>query len=330
MKESVKKNLMYLLIASVAVIWGFGFVFMKQVYAYITPAMLNVMRFAISAVVMFALFFKKIVKLNKKQWLSGFIAGLFMALGFGLQSYGMNLTSAGNSALLTGLNVVMVPFFAWIFYKKRPPIRSFAAALIAFAGIAFLGFGGFSKLNLGDLLCFLCAIAFAIHFIVLDKVTKDADPTALAFVQMLTCAVVFTIVGLAFDFKALTSCTYSNSLLFPMFSLCVLSTGYAYYVQSNAQKVVPPSKVSLMLSCESVLGATFAVLLGQDKFTWYVGVAVAGMACALIVSELRIKRKNPLPVPVADVTVGENVPTVEIDAEQGSDENNEGENGQIG
>lgn len=297
MKESNKKKMIYVLLAAVAVIWGFGFVFMKQVYAYISPAMLNICRFAISAAVMFPVFFKKIIKLNKKQWLNGVFAGFFMALGFGLQAYGMRITSAGNSALLTGLNVVMVPFFAWIFYKKRPPIKSFAAAIIAFSGIAFLGFGGFARLNFGDLLCFFAAIAFAMHFIILDKITKNADSSALAFVQMLTCTVIFLFIGLVFDMEDLKACTYDNSLLFPMFSLCVLSTGFAYYVQSMAQTIVPPSKVSLILSCESVLGAIFAVLVGQDSFTWYLGVAVAGMAVALFVSEADFKRKQPLPSP---------------------------------
>ena len=268
MKSNAKNAITYILLASVAVIWGFGFVFMKQVLAYISPALLSMIRFLISAVVMLIIFFKPIVKLTKRQWLSGIIAGLVMTVGFALQTYGMALTSASNAALLTGLNIVMVPFFAWVFYKKRPPLKSFIAAVCAFFGIAFLSFGGLSKLNVGDLLCFLCAVAFAIHFIVLGKITKDADTNALTFVQMLTATVVFTFIAFVFDFQAVKASTFDKSLIFPMFSLCIFSTGYAYIVQTGAQKTVPPSRVSLILSCESVLGAIFTVLMGLETFTW--------------------------------------------------------------
>lgn len=294
MTDVNKKRIMTFMLASVAVVWGFGFVFTKQVLDFITPAMLNICRFSLSAVVMFFLFAKKIVKLTKRQWLNGIFAGIIMASGFGLQSYGINVTSPSNAALLTGLNVVMVPFFAWAFYKKRPPVRSFFAALMAFASISFLSFGGFSKINIGDLMCFLCAVAFAVHYVVLSKITKDADSSALAFVQMLTAAIIYIFIGTVFDLDALKSSSYDNALLFPMFSLCILSTGFAYVVQTNAQKVVPPSNVSLILSCESVLGAIFSVLMGLDAFTWYLAVAAFGVALALFVSESNFKRRKTL------------------------------------
>lgn len=283
------------MLAVVAVVWGFGFVFTKQVLYFITPAMLNIFRFSISAIVMFFLFAKKIVKLTKRQWLNGIFAGIIMASGFGFQSYGIALTSPSNAALLTGLNVVMVPFFAWALYKKRPPIRSFLAAVLAFVSISFLSFGGISKINIGDLMCFFCAVAFAVHYVVLSKITKDADSSALAFVQMLTAAIIYVFIGTVFDLDALKSSSYDNSLLLPMFSLCILSTGFAYVVQTNAQKVVPPSSVSLILSCESVLGAIFSVIMGLDAFTWYLAVAAVGVAMALFVSESNLKRHKTLP-----------------------------------
>lgn len=294
MKENRKKNLLIFLLATVALVWGLGFVFTKQVLNYMSPAMLNICRFVLSSVILLVLFFKKIVKLTKKQWLSGVFAGLIMSLGFGLQTYGVNLTSPSNSALLTGLNVVMVPFFCWAVYKKRPPKKAFASAILAFSSIAFIGVKGFSKLTLGDLLCFLCAVAFAMHFIVLDKITKDADPTALAFVQMLTGAVIFTFIGLVFDFQSLKASTYDDSLILPMFTLCILNTGYAYWVQSNAQTIVSPSTTSLILSCESIIGAIFSVILGLDEFTWYLAVAAIGVTIALFISQIDFKKKGEI------------------------------------
>lgn len=293
MKESGKKNTMLLLLASVAVIWGFGFVFTKQVLAFLSPPMVNVFRFGTAAVIMFVLFAKKIVKLNKRQWLNGIFAGLFMAAGFTLQTYGMVLTSASNAALFMGLNVVMVPFFWWALSRRRPPFKSFAAALLAFASLSVVTFGGVSRVNLGDLLNFLSAVAFALHYVILDRIAKGTESAGLAFVQVLTAAVVSGIVGLA-DLGAMRSCVYDKSIIFPMFVLCVLNTAFAYYVQSTAQKFVPPSAASLILSCESVLGAVFAVAVGMEPFVWQLGLSLAGMAAALVISQTDFKKLKRL------------------------------------
>lgn len=284
---------MLILLFTVAIVWGFGFVFTKMVLECFSPALLNLLRFTVSAVVLFILFFKKIIALKPKDWAIGALTSLFMTLGFAFQTYGINSTSPSNAALLTGLNLVMVPFFAWIFYKKRPPIKAFVVAILAFVSISFLSIKGLSTINIGDLLCFLCAISFAIHFIVLSKTSLLIDPSALAFLQMFFAAVFFAVVGFVFDYKAMVTFTFNNKLIFPLISLCLLSTCYAYIIQTRAQRIVAPSKVSLIMSTESLLGTFFSVLLGFEKLTWYLAVAGFGVALALIISEWPSRQELP-------------------------------------
>ena len=204
----------------------------------------------------------------------------------------MVYTSATNTSLMTGLYVVMVPFFIWAAHKKRPPIRAFVAGFLGFASIACLAFGGLSKLNFGDLLAFFCALGFAVHYLVLDKATKSTPAGALTFVQMLTSAVLFFVVGFIIDGKAMLNCSFPKSIILPLFTLCVLNTAFAYIVQTRAQKTIDASKVSLVLSFESTLGAVFAVILGGDKFTWYLALSIIGMTAAILIAEWPQKKQT--------------------------------------
>lgn len=238
------------------------------------------------------------VKLTLKQCLSGVLAGILIVISFGCQTYSMVYTSSTNSSLMTGLYVVMVPFFVWAAHRKRPPIRAFVAGFLGFASIAFLAFGGLSKLNFGDLLAFFCAIGFAIHYLVLDKATKNAPAGALTFVQMITAAVLFVVVGFSIDGKAMLNSTFPKSIFLPLFTLCVLNTAFAYIVQTRAQKTIDASKVSLVLSFESTLGAVFSVIFGADKFTWYLCTSIVVMTAAILVAEWPEKK---IPSTLADV-----------------------------
>jgi EamA-like transporter family. len=64
MNTKKKESILLLLLASVALIWGFGFVFTKIVLAYIAPALLNFLRFFLSSIALFALYYKKDNQVN--------------------------------------------------------------------------------------------------------------------------------------------------------------------------------------------------------------------------------------------------------------------------
>lgn len=280
----------------VTVVWGLGFIFTKQVLPFVSPALLNVLRFSVAALITFILFFKQVLKLTFKQWLSGIFAGILIVVSFGCQTYSLVYTSATNSSLMTGLYVVMVPFFVWATHKKRPPLRAFIAGFLGFASIACLAFGGVSKLNFGDLLAFICALGFTVHYLVLDKATKTTPVGGLTFVQMLTSALLFVVVGFVVDGEAMLKSTFPKSILLPLFTLCVLNTAFAYIVQTRAQKSIDASNVSLVLSFESTLGAIFAVLVGDEPFAWYLALSIIGMTAAILIAEWpQKKQKSTLP-----------------------------------
>ena len=144
----------------VALIWGSGFVATKKALAHTTPYYLLAIRFIISFLIMAVVFFKKLKKMNFKDFKAGAVIGLFLFLGFATQTVGLNYTTAGKQAFITATNVVMVPFIYWGISKKKPDIYEVIAALLCFAGIGILSVDSGCKMGYGEFLTFLCAIFF--------------------------------------------------------------------------------------------------------------------------------------------------------------------------
>ena len=71
------------------------------------------LRFSLASLCLVLIFAGTLRKLTWREIRDGLtggaIAGLFLWLGFILQTFGLKYTSAGNSGFLTGLYIVLVP-----------------------------------------------------------------------------------------------------------------------------------------------------------------------------------------------------------------------------
>ena len=102
-----------------AVIWGFAFVVVKNSLDLIPPTYMLAFRFTIAAVVLAAVFCRRLKKLDKIIWQEGAVLGMFLFLSYLVQTIGCQYTTAGKNAFLTAVYVVFVPFLYWIFSKKK-------------------------------------------------------------------------------------------------------------------------------------------------------------------------------------------------------------------
>lgn len=113
-RSSESRAIVALLIA--AFLFGATFVVIKSAIEFIDPIAFVAWRFLLGAglLILFA------VPRGKKIWLHGSIAGLTLFCGYALQTSGLTLTSASNSALITGLYVVITPFLASALARHAP------------------------------------------------------------------------------------------------------------------------------------------------------------------------------------------------------------------
>ena len=268
-----------------ALIWGYSFVAVKVVVKEIEPFYLVGIRNLAGGIFLSLVFFKRMKNISKKDIMLSAPVGIALFLGFFLQTMSSKFITASKVAFFTGSYVIFIPFFSWIVYKKRPSISAFIAAVITVLGLYLLSsFEGFSSIEAGDLLALLCAVVFAVHLMLIDKMLEYVDGIIMAALQLIIAGIVSLSVG------AVTSTPFnvnvSSEAIYSLIYLAVGATGIAYLLQTVSQKYVNPSKAGIILSLESFLGALGGVIFMKDPVTVNFVIGGVCMISAIFICEL--------------------------------------------
>ncbi len=156
MKALKNKSLLAdLALLLVAIIWGGGFIAVKDSVNLIPPFYQMTIRFFLSTVIMAIIFNKNFKKATRADFKMGTIIGIFLFLGFALQTVGIVYITASKSAFLTATYVVLVPFLNWAIFKLKPDKFSVIGAILCLIGISCLTLQGGLNFNGGDILTIL-------------------------------------------------------------------------------------------------------------------------------------------------------------------------------
>ncbi len=291
---SNKNTLSTVLLFVAAIIWGAGFIASKfALEVGMSAELMLFSRFFVAAIALGIIFFRRIrEKMRREQILPGIFLGIILFLGFYFQGLGLELTTPANNAFLTSTNVIMVPFIAWIIFKKRPGGLKFVTSAICLIGIFILSANfevGFS-MSLGDILTLICAFFFACQIVFTGKLARNIDATVLVFIQILTSTVLSFIMFLINDGNIAPVLTVQGIL--PIIFLGLFSTLVCYLLQTFGQQHIDPSKAAMILSTEGLFGSIMSVMLGYDslKLTMVIGGGV--ILLSVLLSEASFKKKE--------------------------------------
>ncbi len=207
----------------------------------------------------------------------GSIAGLFLWLGYVLQTFGLKYTSAGNSGFLTGLYVILVPLISAGVYRRWPQSRELAGIAVAGLGMVVLTIPSvqpFPPMNRGDILTIGCAIAFAIHLLVLGYFSQRESFEAVALGQIV-CAAGLSSMSLAADPPR---ANWGPGLVLAIVLTAVFATAAAFALQTWGQRYTTPTRTALIFALEPVFALGTAVAAGGEALT---GAKMAGGALIL-------------------------------------------------
>lgn len=279
----MKQTLGILGLLAVTIIWGGGFVASDMALETLTPFQIMAVRFTIAALIMSALGGRQLKSITKEEIKCGFWLGAALFGGFALQIIALQYTTPSKNAFLTATNVVLVPFIALVFYRKKIAARSLIGAVMAVVGAGVLALQSDFSLGLGDGLTLLCAVCFAMQIFLTGEYVGRIRPTVLNFLQMGT-ACILSIVGmvLAGDFVFAAS---GKSILAVLY-LGIVSTAVTYLLQTASQKYVDETKSAIILSLESVFGTLFSVLILHESITFRMVVGSSLILLAVIVSQI--------------------------------------------
>ncbi len=285
-----------LALASVALIWGSTFVVVKAALGEISTMYFLALRFGFATACMAPMLVPVFRSSGKRAvWKGiggGLVAGVFLWMGYLLQTFGLKYTSAGNSGFLTGLYVVLVPLISAAWYKKWPRRPELAGIAIAGVGMTVLTIPSVDRnfhVNRGDLLTIGCALVFAFHLLVLGYYSARERFEAVAFGQI-AAAAVFS--GLALFFEP-PKVAWSTRTVVAILLTGLFATALAFALQTWGQQYTTPTRTALLFALEPVFAAAAAVLLGGERLTMY-SLAGGGLIIAGVLA-VELKPRNGKP-----------------------------------
>ncbi len=301
-------GLLLLLYCTVA--WGSGFLLLKVAIEANPPVYVVGVRFFLASIFLGLIFFKKIKKINKRLVLDALVLGVVVFLAYCSQTIGLKHTTPSRNAFVTSLYCVMCPFFIWAIYKIIPKAYHLISAFICVVGIGLISFSnGFSfdsSLLIGDGLTFISAIFFALQIICIDEYKKRDDLVTLLIVQMFITAILLLSFSAIFEIKdyGIKSYLIRGNNLFNVLYLTIFATLLAQMAQAIGLRYTTPNEGALILCLESVFGALFSVLFGDEKITLMLGLGFAVIFIAVLISQLHFKPLEKR----AKIKMDENVP----------------------
>lgn len=281
-------------LSGATVIWGSAFIAQSVGMDKIGPFTFQAVRCFLAVVFLFpasALFSKG--KPFWKSWAdpalwrSGVICGLALFAASSLQQIGLVYTDAGKAGFLTAMYIVFVPFLG-LFLGQRPGRNALLSLIPAIVGLYLLSCTSVSGINKGDVLLLLCAVAFSVQILLIDRHCAGLDGVKLNCIQALVAAVLsvpWALLTETVDASRIASCWL------PLGYAGILSMGVAYTLQIVGQKRVAPSAAALLMSLESVFAALFGWLLLHETMTRAEVLGCVLVFAAVVISQLPEKKE---------------------------------------
>ena len=301
MKKELKLSLigqLILLLATIA--WGASFFILKGTINEYPPMYVIGFRFFSASLILAIIFIKKIIKINKKTFLSGATLGVFMALAYITQTYGLTGTTPATNAFLTSLYCVLCPFLLWLFFKVLPKTKNVISAILCLSGLALIAFSSGNEGQntfLGCLWTIAGAIFFCVHLVFIDKFQKEKNDTiTLLIIQLATASLI--VLALSFitelPVHGIKGMIFRKEHLFNIIYLTVACTILAPLFQMIGQKLTTPNQASIILCFEAVFGAIFSVAFGAEELSLMLALGFVVIFISVFITEINVDYKKLL------------------------------------
>ena len=261
--------------------WGTTFVAQILGMEGLGPYTYAAARFALGVLFIGALWFlyrdKRAEQRRAGTFRSGFRAGipvgLAMFVGVTLQQVALLYTTAGKTAFITTVYIVLVPLAA-VLLGQRVRAVQWGGAVLAFAGVYFLSAHGETTINTGDLLVLICSFFWMAQILLIDRYARAVDAIELCFMQMIICTIGSAVLAAIYE-----SFAWSDiwGAAVPILYAGLFSCGVAYTCQILGQAYVEPTQAAILMSTEAIFAAVAGwIVLGETMS----GVQLLG--CALL------------------------------------------------
>jgi drug/metabolite transporter (DMT)-like permease len=273
----------------ITMFWGGTFLAVQYAMTLSGPFFFVGLRFATAALAVGLLSLKSLRGLTWLEVKAGVAIGVSIAIGYSMQTWGLQTIPSSKSAFITAMYVPLVPVLQWVCLGKMPGLMSWIGVALAFVGLIFLAGPEGTSLTLGagEIITLISALAIAAEIIMISLWAGKVDIKRVTVVQLATASVV------AFA----TMVPAGESV--PPFStgLVVIALGLGIFsaiiqVTMNwAQRSVSPTRATVIYTGEPVWAGVFGRIAGE-RLPMLALLGGALIVLGVLVSELKLKRKK--------------------------------------
>jgi drug/metabolite transporter (DMT)-like permease len=280
-----KYNLAIIKLFTAAVIWGLSFPLIRLTLDSFTTSQLLFWRFLIAFVISELLMFtfnRKVFNESKSDIKIAKYTGITLGFSLLFQIHGLNFTTATNSAFITTTYIVMIPFFAYLFFKQKIRFTDLALAAFALCGMILLldvfkdSAFSMSNLNFGDLLTLASAATAAIQIMLIGVFAK----TCVSAFRFNTYQIFWSWLAILpytfYEYKTknvgLIPDHVSTPSLVGLILLIIFVSIIAFYLQVSSQKYLKTTTASMLCLLEAPFSFVFAAILLSEKINWSQGL----------------------------------------------------------
>jgi drug/metabolite transporter (DMT)-like permease len=268
-------------LVGVTAIWGVTFVQVQNALALYPLFAFLAVRFAISTLALAPFAWRSLRSLPREGYAAGIGVGALLAAAYGLQTAGLELTTVTSTGFITGLYVVFTPLLALVLFGTRVPRALWVGVVLAVVGLLLLsGVPGGS--TLGNLLVLGNAVFQSFQITAMERYAPRYDPRALAFVQLATAFVGFTLIAVSLgELEMPRGATVWGALLVTG----LFAGALGYLVATWVQAQTTAARAALVFTLEAPFAALFGVLLADEVLGWAGWLGCAVMMTGIVLAE---------------------------------------------
>ncbi|MBO0983786.1 DMT family transporter [Rathayibacter sp. SD072] len=267
----------------ITAVWGGTFLAVHVAMEHSGPLFFVGVRFVVAGLISALVFHRT---LRGMRWIdlgAGAAIGVMIALGYGLQTFGLQSIPSSTSAFLTALYVPLVPLLQWVVFRRRPGVLTLVGVALAFVGLLFVaGPQPGVALGAGEIATLVSTIPIAAEIILIGVFAGRVDLGRVTVVQLLVAGVLgFAAMPVAGEAIPAFSWVWLVAALALGASSCLIQL-----TMNWAQRSVSPSRATIIYAAEPVWAGVVGRLAGERL----PGLALVGAALIVagtVVSELR-------------------------------------------
>ena len=205
------------------------------------------------ALYLFITYKRNFFKIFYKSGIPGFVAGLFLSIGFSAYVFAMYYTTVANTLFIITTETIFLAFFGYIFLKEKINLITFISILLGMSGVLLIVGSSLSIQSsdqiLGNVVAFLMPISFAILIIIVRKY-PDIDMVPAQF----SAGVFAALIGYFVAGKL----SISFHDLFLSFLAGFFQIGFGFILITVGSRTTPAAVVGVLMLTEAVFGPIWA------------------------------------------------------------------------